>query len=66
MQFEREWLTSQEVLILYKVLLESRALCKIELNTVINKLKNQVTPNGGYQIENVIQNEQALLCCNKS
>lgn len=57
-KFEREWLTNEEVLVLCKVLLDSRALCKEEMDTLLNKLKNQVAPNDRNQIQNTIQNEQ--------
>ena len=55
---DREWLTNEEVLVLCKILLDSRALCKEEMNTLLNKLKNQVTPHDRKQIEQIIQSEQ--------
>lgn len=57
-RFEREWLTNEEVLALCKILLDSRALCKEEMNGLLHKLKNQVAPNDRKQIENTVQNEQ--------
>ena len=57
-RFEREWLTNEEVLVLCKILLDSRGLCKKEMNCLLDKLKNQVTPNDRKQIENTVQNEQ--------
>lgn len=44
-RFEREWLTNEEVISLCKILLESRAFCKEELNSLISKLLTQVVPN---------------------
>lgn len=57
-RFEREWLTNQEVMALCKILLESRALCKEELNGLISKLLTQVVPNDRRKIENIIRSEQ--------
>ena len=37
-RFEREWFTNEEVIALCKILLESRAFCKDELNGLISKL----------------------------
>ena len=57
-RFEREWLTNQEVMALCKILLESRAFCKEELDSVISKLITQVVPNDRKQIESIIRSEQ--------
>ena len=57
-RFEREWLTNEEVLALCKILLESRAFCKEELNTLISKLLSQLIPNNRKKIENMIRSEQ--------
>ncbi|MBE6043156.1 MAG: WYL domain-containing protein [Clostridium thermopalmarium] len=57
-RFEREWLTNEEVMALCKILLESRALCKEELNSLISKLLNQVVPNDRRKIENIIRSDQ--------
>src|SRR5699024_1085955 len=57
-RFEREWLTNEEVMALCKILLESRALCKEELNSLISKLLTQVVPNDRRKIENIIRSEQ--------
>lgn len=57
-RFEREWLTNEEVMALCKILLESRAFCKEELNSFINKLLTQVVPNDRKKIENIIRSEQ--------
>ncbi len=57
-RFEREWLRNEEVMALCKILLESRALCKEELNSLISKLLTQVVPNDRRKIENIIRSEQ--------
>lgn len=57
-RFEREWLTNQEVLALCKILLESRAFCKDELNTLISKLLSQLASDNGKKVENMIRSEQ--------
>lgn len=57
-RFEREWLTNEEVISLCKILLESRAFCKEELNSLISKLLTQVVPNDRKKIEDMIRNEQ--------
>lgn len=57
-RFEREWLTNQEVLALCKILLESRAFCKDELNTLISKLLSQLVPDNSKKVENMIRSEQ--------
>ncbi len=57
-RYEREWLTNREVMALCKILLESRAFCKEELNSLISKLLMQVVPNDRKQIENIIRSEQ--------
>ncbi|MEQ8156797.1 MAG: WYL domain-containing protein [Clostridiaceae bacterium] len=57
-RYEREWLTNEEVIALCKILLESRAFCKEELNNLISKLLTQVVPNDRKKIENIIINEQ--------
>lgn len=57
-RFEREWLTNQEVMALCKILLESRAFCREELENLIEKLLTQVVPNDRKKIEDIIRNEQ--------
>jgi len=57
-RFEREWLTNEEVMSLCKILLESRAFCKEELDSLISKLLTQVVPNDRKKIESVIRSEQ--------
>lgn len=57
-RFQREWLTNEEVMALCKILLESRAFCKEELNNLISKLLTQVVPNDRKKIESMIKSEQ--------
>lgn len=57
-RFQREWLTNQEVLAVCKVLLESRAFNKHELNELLTKLLTQVTPMSRELAENIILNEK--------
>lgn len=57
-RIEREWFTNEEVLALCKVLLESRAFCKEELNIIMSKLIMQVTPNNRKQVEDMICREK--------
>lgn len=57
-RMDREWLTNKEILAVCKILLESRAFCKEELEMLIAKLLAQVTPNGRKQIDDIIRNEQ--------
>ncbi len=56
-RFEREWLTNEEVVVMCKILLESRALKKDELSQLISKLMSQVTPNDRELVEAIIKNE---------
>lgn len=58
-RFEREWLTNDEVLALCKILLESRAFEKGELNQLIFKLLVQVMPNDRKIVESIIRSELA-------
>lgn len=57
-RMEREWLTNEEVLAVCKVLLESRAFCKEELNALLVKLLAQITPSDRKQVEDMVRNEQ--------
>ncbi|WP_084364929.1 helix-turn-helix transcriptional regulator [Clostridium tepidiprofundi] len=57
-RFEREWLTNEEVMALCKILLESRAFCREELDRLISKLLIQVVPNDRKKVEYMINNEQ--------
>ncbi|GFP76647.1 helix-turn-helix transcriptional regulator [Clostridium fungisolvens] len=56
-RFEREWLTNQEALALSKILLESRAFQKEELNGIIKKLMSQVVPNDRKTVNEIVKNE---------
>lgn len=58
-RFEREWLTNDEVLALCKILLESRAFEKGELNQLISKLLAQVVPNDRKIVDSIIRSELA-------
>jgi len=57
-RFEREWLTNEEVVALCKILLESRAFNKIELNGLIRKLLAQVVPVDRKTVDKIIGNEK--------
>jgi len=57
-RLEREWLTNKEVLALCKILMESRAFCKEELDILIKKLLIQSSPKDRDQIKSMIINEQ--------
>jgi predicted DNA-binding transcriptional regulator YafY len=54
---DTEWLTNEETLALSKILLESRALMKDELETVINKLLRQTEPEKRSFVKDMIKNE---------
>jgi predicted DNA-binding transcriptional regulator YafY len=56
-KLERDWLTNQEALGLCKILLESRAFCKCELEQLILKLLMQVTPEEKHVAEGIIRSE---------
>lgn len=56
-RLQREWLTNKEVLALCKILLESRAFCKEELDSLVTKLLLQVVPNDRKKVENMIISE---------
>lgn len=56
-RFEREWLTNQEVLAMCKILLESRAFRRDELNMLIDKLLMQVVPSDKKIVQSIIANE---------
>ncbi len=58
-RFEREWLTNQETLALCKILLESRALEKTELQGLIEKLLTQASPSDRAIAEDIIRSEYA-------
>lgn len=56
--FERDWLTNEEVLAVVKILLESRAFTKVELERLISKLITQVVPHHRKAIEEITRNEK--------
>ncbi|MEG2842627.1 MAG: HTH domain-containing protein, partial [Ruthenibacterium sp.] len=51
-------LSDSEILAVAKILLESRAFCKDELNALISKLLMQATPTDRKQVEDMIRSEQ--------
>jgi predicted DNA-binding transcriptional regulator YafY len=53
-RLEREWLTNEEVLVICKIILESRAFNKNELNNLINKLLVQATPEDRKIVKAII------------
>lgn len=55
---EREWLTSEEVLALCRILLESRAFVKEELEPMLDKLLRQIEPESRKFIQEMIKNER--------
>ncbi|MCK8826812.1 WYL domain-containing protein [Natroniella acetigena] len=52
------WLTNEEILVLSKVLLESRAFSKEEMNKLLDKLILQSVPKEYKHIKEVISNER--------
>lgn len=56
-RLEREWFTKEEVLVLCKILLESRAVQKDELSGLVEKMMTQVLPDERKIIGNIIRNE---------
>lgn len=56
-RFEREWLSNQEVLAICKILLESRAFAKEEMNRLLTKLLAQATPTQRKVVEGIIKDE---------
>lgn len=56
-RFEREWLSNQEVLAICKILLESRAFAKEEMNRLLTKLLAQATPTQRKVVESIIKDE---------
>ena len=55
---DNEFLTNEEILAMAKILLESRALNKQELNVLIDKLLIQATPQARINIKEIISNER--------
>ena len=56
-RLEREWLTNKEALAVCKILLESRAFNRAELNELITKLMMQIAPQDRATAEKIIRNE---------
>ncbi|MDR1916888.1 MAG: DeoR family transcriptional regulator, partial [Synergistaceae bacterium] len=56
-RYDHEWLTNEETLALCKILLESRALVKDELESVIDKLLRQTDPEKRSLVKDMIKNE---------
>ena len=54
----REWLTNEDVLAVCKILLESRAFCKEELDALVKKLLRQTAPHDRAQVGKLILSEQ--------
>lgn len=55
---ERENFTNEEILVVSKILLESRGLNKDEINRLIDKLLLQATPSARLNIKELILNER--------
>lgn len=55
---EREVFTNEEIMVISKILLESRGLNKEELNKLIDKLLLQATPGARLNIKELILNER--------
>ena len=53
-----EWLTNADVLAICKILLESRAFCKEELDALVKKLLRQTAPRDRKQVGKMIRSEQ--------
>ena len=53
-----EWLTNEDVLAVCKILLESRAFCKEELDDLLKKLLRQTAPQDRAQVGRLIRSEQ--------
>ena len=55
---EREWFTNKEVMALCKILLESRAFNKEELDALIDKLLIQTNKKDREKVEDLVKNER--------
>lgn len=55
---DRIWLTNQEVMVLLKILLESRAFATEEMDCLIDKLLNQCVPEMRKHVRDIILNEK--------
>lgn len=54
----KKWLEKYDVLAIAKVLLESRAFCKSEMDILLDKLLFQVSPAEQQHIQEIIRNEK--------
>lgn len=54
---ERQWLTNSDILCCARILLESRAFVKEEMNELLTKLVAQSSPEQRHVIEDIIRNE---------
>lgn len=54
----KEWLEKYDVMAIAKVLLESRAFCKSEMDALLDKLLSQVSPPEQQHIRDIIRNEK--------
>jgi len=59
-RLDREWMTNDEVLAISKILLESRALCGEEMESLLDKLLIQAAPSDRAIVEGIIRNERFL------
>lgn len=62
LRVQREWLTNREVLAICKVILESRAFNKQELEGLLGKLLAQISPTSRDLAKNIILNEKENYC----
>ncbi len=53
-----KWLEKRDVLVILKVLLESRGLCKAEMDGLIDKLLHLTAPVDADYVKSIIRNEQ--------
>ena len=53
-----EWLTNEDVLAVCKILLESCAFCREELDALLKKLLRQTAPHDREQVGKIIRSEQ--------
>lgn len=56
----REWMKNEDILVISKILLESRAFPKAELDSLLGKLTAQADPNERKFICDLLRNEQFL------
>lgn len=58
LKYQRNWFSNEETMAVCKILLESRAFCKEELDSLIDKLLEQSYPENKKVIDNIIGNEK--------